>query len=204
MKKNKYFTLLSLALGDGSIYNRKLLNGSKKACLDIAHHIKNSDYIDWKENILDELQIITRKTTKKNKTTSFSRLTTRGYELLEFIRKSLYKDKQKIFRRNWIRNLDIQSLAILWMDDGCLIRQYNKKKNYTYLCGEIATQSFDKQSNENIVLWLEKFGIKSYIIYNKKRNFYYIKMNRNNLFKLIEIISPYVNQIESMKYKILY
>lgn len=205
--KNKYFTLLALTLGDGTIHNPKKHKGSKLAYLDIAHQIKNSDYIEWKANLINSLGYNCKVGDKRNSTTIFKKVYTKGYHILEQIRLKLYVNNTKIFKKKWIKNLNELHLAILWMDDGCFIHQRQKLKNgkpYIYNCGEIATQSFDLKSNENIVLWLKKFNIDSYIIHNKKRQFYYIRFNRNNLFKLVEIIKPYVNQVNSMKYKIGY
>lgn len=200
--KNKYFMLLALSLGDGCVHNPKK---SKLAYLDIAHHIKNTDYILWKEKIISRMGYTCNVGSKKNKTALFKKVYTRGYVILEHIRNKLYKNKKKIFRKEWVKNLEPIHLAILWMDDGCFVKQRQKLRSgnpYIYECGQLATQSFDKKSNENIIKWLKKFNINSYLIYSKKRNFYYIKMNRENLFKLVEVIKPYVLKVPSMHYKI--
>ncbi len=198
MKKNKKFYIIcSLAIGDGCLIKKRNV---KKAVLDIAHHIKHQDYIKYKANILESIGIKTKATIKNRKgNTQFRVYTNRNY-LCYCVWRRLYQNKCKIFTRKMIRNLDEWSLAILWMDDGCLYyakRKTKQGKNYLYKMGDIATQSFDDISLQNILNWLKKFGIDAYV--TKTRS---IHLNRNNVNKLIEIVSPFVKKINSMKYKI--
>lgn len=196
---NTYYLLTSLTLGDGYIQNRKK---SKKAYLDIAHHYKHKDYIDWKKSILDSININSHVCIKNRNGNLQYRVLSKSYEQLEYIRKRLYKNKgYKWFSRKNVKMLDDLALAILWMDDGCINKQINKKSGYIYSCGTISTESFDYKSQENIVLWLqEKFNIESRI--GKSKQNFRICLNRTNTKKLIEIVSKYVEKIESMKYKI--
>ena len=198
IKEEKYYSLLALSLGDGSVY---------KSYLDIAHHIKNDDYILFKSKILEEFDIQHKITTKKTATSYLERIRTNRYKIFQYIQNNLYENNVKIFRKNWIKNLHEFSLAILWMDDGCFIKQRQKLrtgKPYIYECGEIATQSFNLESNKNIVEWLKKFDISAYILHDKKRDLYRIKLNRDNTYKLVEVIKPIVNRIPSMRYKLGY
>jgi hypothetical protein len=197
---NKYFTLVALVFGDGYIQNRK---ASKKAYLDIAHHIKHSDYIDWKSNLINSLDIKNNIRIKNTKSGPQKRVTTLSYCILDSIRKRLYKNNQRCFPKSFVRGLDELALAILWMDDGCLCRSKKKRKDgqvYIYEFGIIATHAYDFNSQKNIICWLNKFGIDAYILKSKDK--YKIQLNRDNLNKLITVIKPFVLQIPSMLYKV--
>jgi hypothetical protein len=197
---NKYFTLVALVFGDGYIQNRK---ASKKAYLDIAHHIKHSDYIDWKSNLITSLDIKNNIRIKNTKKGPQKRVTTLSYSILESIRKRLYKNNQRCFPKSFVRGLDELALAILWMDDGCLCRSKKKRKGgetYIYEYGIIATHAYDFNSQKNIICWLNKFSVDAYI--SKSKDKFRIQLNRDNLNKLITVIKPFVLQIPSMLYKV--
>jgi len=194
VKKNKYFDLLALSLGDGYLQDRR---NNGKAIIDIANHISNSDFVILKSEILKRWGIKFKLRPKQNSNgTKFLRCFSRGYRILGNIQKKLYKNGMKTFRYHWGDHLNEEHLAILWFDDGCLI----KTNNYIY--GELSTQSFDKKGNENILRWFKKFNIEGYIIYSKKRNFYYIRFNRDNVKKICDLVRPYAP--ESMLYKVSY
>lgn len=202
-KNNKYYSIVALAIGDGYLqYSHN--NKKGKAYIDIAHKAECKDFIEYKSSILTnngfENQVsLKTKQSGKHQYRTFSKY----YKLIGDVKRSLYVDGKKVFLKKWIKNLDDWALAILWMDDGCLCRQHKKTKDghvYEYQYGVIATQSFDYESQRNIIKWLEKFGIQATINHSKDK--YRIRFNRDNLEKLINIVSPHVKQIPSMLYKI--
>lgn len=204
-KMNKYFTLLSLVFGDGHIDCRRSIKGS----LDIAHSSQHKDLIAFKKGILDKLNIDSRITIKKKSewgNHNLIRLTTKSSKLIGDIRRNIYHvNGKKIFKKKWINHLDVSALAILWMDDGALCHQRKKKKDgsyYVYEYGEISTCAFDYSSVENIVLWLKKFDIDSRITKTKLEGQFTIRFNRENLKKMISLISDDVINVPSMIYKI--
>lgn len=214
---DKFYLPLAIALGDGWMSYGKY-NGvqyhplSKTASLSCAHTEDHYDYILYKVNLLEKLGFDVfygdKKVSGNRKQQKYFRV--HSCKILHSVKKQLYNENNiKIFKKEWCFKLDALALAVLWMDDGCLVHQKNKKilKNgeaskSIYHCGEISTQSFDKESNENIKYWLlKRFNIEAYLV-NCKNNQYAIRINKNNLLKLIDIIKPYVEQIPSMMYKI--
>ena len=207
MKKlNKYWIATAIALGDGYIQDR---HGSGNAILSFAHHLKSADYIKWKSDLLLSVGIDNKIVTKHRSQGNNQEVCyTKSYKIIGNIYKRLYKNfkttKCKFFPLKYAQVLDARALAILFMDDGCTSIQHCKTKQgkpYDYVCGYISTNSFDLISNQNILKWLEKFGIKGRI--GRQKNHYRICLNREAILKLHEIIKPYVLQIPSMKYKIL-
>ena len=202
-KTNKYYSILALTLGDGYLqfsHNNK----QGKAYLDIAHKPECEDYINYKAKILTELGIQnTIELKKKQNGTHQSRVWTKYYQIIGDVKRTLYKNNNKIFKKRFIKNLDDWALAILWMDDGCTYIQKKKKVDgsiYYYQCGDIATQSFSYQSQLNILQWLQTFDIKGNLQVSKGK--YRIHLNRQNVCKLIKIVAPYVKEVPSMHYKI--
>jgi len=203
--RNRYYTLIGLTMGDGNIHNPKLSKGSKRAYLDIAHALRHKDYIEYKKKILDEINVNCNIGVKRSKNIpKLYKVYTKGYHILEDIRNKFYKNGKRKFYKRWCINITPEILAIFWMDDGCFVKQYNKKKNYTYHCGDISTMSYDKKSVENIQLCFLQYGIESRLYYSKRSDGYGIRFNRDNLYKLCELIKPFVLKIPSMYYKINY
>uniref|UniRef100_A0A6H1ZL89 Putative homing endonuclease n=1 Tax=viral metagenome TaxID=1070528 RepID=A0A6H1ZL89_9ZZZZ len=206
MKKNKKFYIVcSLAIGDGCLRQRR---NTEKAELDIAHHIKHQDYIEYKARIMRDVGMRTNGMIKNRVGNTQYRVYSNSTYLNYCVYRKLYDNKQKIFTNGMLKNLDKWSLAILWMDDGCLSFRKSKRKDgsiYRYKFGSIATNSFNKENNEKILKWLEKFEITGYLRKDNRfseENKYSIVFNRDNVNKLIEIVSPIVKNIPSMKYKI--
>jgi len=210
MKRNRYYTLIGLTIGDGNIHNPKLKNGSKRSYLDIAHHLKHQDYIEYKKSILDDISINCKIGIKRSKNIpKLTKVYTKGYHILENIRKVFYKNGHRKFYKRWVKNITPEILAIYWMDDGCFVKAINKKKNnYEYHSGDISCMSYDLKSVENLQKCFLKYNIKSYLYYSKRYNGkgdgYGIRFSRPNLYKLCELIKPYVLKIPSMHYKINY
>ena len=202
-KRNKYYSIIALALGDGYLqYSHGNTKG--KAYIDIAHKAECKDFIEYKSKILFDNGFNNHVSlkTKQNGNHQY-RVSSKYYQLIGDVKRKMYLKGEKIFSKKWIKNLDAWALAILWMDDGCLCRQHKKRVDgtiYEYQFGIIATQSFDYQSQVNIISWLERFGITATINHSKDK--FRIRMNRDNLKKLIEIVSPYVKEVPSMVYKV--
>lgn len=210
-KNNKIYLPLIMLLGDGWIQNGKIGKeysyNSERANLLIAHHSSQLEYLKWKKDLLEKAGYeVTLGEKRKSDAPNQFYIRTKTSKLIASVRNSVMVNKKKVFKKEWIYHLDDLALAIIWMDDGHLGHQVNKNKQYVYHVGEIATHGFDYESNQNICYWLKKrFNIDSYIVtkrYKDKEDKYYIKLNRDNLHKLLSVVSPYVSQVESMSYKL--
>lgn len=202
-KKNTYYSILALTLGDGYL---QFSHGNKegKAYIDIAHNPKNHDFIEYKSKILlsngiDNTVGIKKKTNGNH----CSRVWSKYYQIIGDVKRDLYNNNEKVFKKRYIKNLDAWALAIFWMDDGCLYCQKHSNKDgteYLYQCGDLATQNFSYESQLNILEWLKTFGVEGYL--QQSRGKYHIHFNRDNVRKLVNIVSPYIKEVPSMQYKI--
>ena len=196
-KTNKKDSLITaMILGDGYIDNNNYLS--------IQHSGKQKDYLEYKMNLLKELNLKISNTydVSRNGFEAF-RQNCREPELCKYYKHLFYPNKNKTITRNLLNRLDSEGLAIWFMDDGSCTKTY--KNGYgqgRYL--SIATHSFTKDENKLIVKYFKVvWDIYVKIRTAKRKNktdSYYIVFNATNAPKFIEIIKPYI--IESMKYKI--
>lgn len=197
----KFYIICALAVGDGCIWQTK---GKEKAVLDIAHHFKYKDYVDYKKSILDMVGINSSVRVKNRRGNVQYRVLTRPNYLTYCVWEALYKDKSKIFTKGMSRNFGEWALAILWMDDGSL---YWKRNTTSYSReGSISTHSFGKDGTEKIAAWLfSRFGIVARITKDNRQNEgykYFLRLKQDSVDEVVKIVSPFVNAIPSMRYKV--
>ncbi|MGL5189262.1 MAG: hypothetical protein ACRC7S_06360, partial [Cetobacterium sp.] len=83
---------------------------------------------------------------------------------------------------NMVSQMDARALAIWYMDDGSYVDGY--------CCIHSNNFSYDENLELAIMLYL-KFGIKSSVSRNK--TYYYLRFNRENSQKLLEVTAPYMH-----------
>jgi hypothetical protein len=205
-KLNKIYLGVAICLGDGWIPS--IRKGGNTTTLCCAHNPKHLDLLTYKQNLLLNLNISSKisfyaRQGGKTKGYPIVQLFTKSSYLNRVLRNKIYINNEKIFNKRWIQFLDAEALAIFWMDDGCLFTRKKKLKNGSvsyHLQGNIATQNFSQESNNNILMWLKKFNIIARL--TKKKNKYCIDINKTNVLKLIDVVSPFVKLVPSMVYKI--
>lgn len=204
--------IVDFALGDGWIgYHHA---GSKSPYLRIEHSQKQIFYAQHKEQRLlnAEYELSSRlytPKTGKNVGKFYYQVNTRQHKDFDTARKWIYNKNKKTIDRALLRNLDSESLAYLFMDDGSAKHsQYNinKDKSRTYFerpkthCYRLATMCFSYDENLLLLAWLkEKFDIIAKIE-RKYNSFGIIIFGTENKDKFRSTISPYIT--EDMLYKI--
>lgn len=97
-------------------------------------------------------------------------------------------------------------LACLFMDDGSLVITHYKKVKSITLCPQIYLYSQSFSLEENILLrdHIQKLFNIEFIVSKRKDGTNYLLSicKRNEINSLIDIISPFVEEIPTMKYKI--
>jgi recombination protein RecA len=194
LSQEEISAILGGLLGDSSL--RKKENN-----IVFKHSTKQREYINWKYN---KLKNISGKITKHIDSNGFKYLTfnvleNKNKNMVHFyniIRSLIYKKKEKGITRKYLNLLTPLSLAIWWMDDGCL--SIHKGNRYGKLC----THCFTYEENLIIqkyfrTVWNIKIDVKL-----EKNKYYFCRINVYNLKKLIKIIYPYVLEVPSMIYKI--
>jgi superfamily II DNA or RNA helicase len=202
---DKYIKVKDLSIGDNVIYfgkdNKLLVNDDIKQLVisgilgdgNISIHKKGArirfncvhrEYIEYKKDILSIIENDKHVDKKINK----------GYKINDiYVYVScLHKDLLQFYneyKQNGIKfllnQLDDMGLALWLYDDASFSGK--KYKN----CGILHSNRYTKEENEIISEWFNSKGFKSKLYYNKTRNCYGIRFNKDSAIKLIEIMKKY-------------
>ena len=159
-------------LGDGNI---------DKRCLNIAHSIKQKEYLEYKLNLIAHIcngKIYDRK--EKGKIVSH-RIRTYHHDYFGKLKNEWYKEKKTI-PINIEAYLTPLAVAIWYMDDGGLRGKESAR---------IATCSFEKEEVELLSQALNnRYGLNSRVM--KECKYYTIYIPKKSFLIFREIIRPYV------------
>jgi superfamily II DNA or RNA helicase len=175
-------------LGDGHIGITK----KNRYRLRIIHCDKQKDYCKWKANMfgIDELKYIEKNGYSHKPAYRFQ---TKIFDLSNDIPKNT-----KIVPDWLLDKLDEKGIAIWYMDDGSIIKRKLKDNSFSnYIT--INSNNFDYDTHIKFVKKFERYGIKC-IISKTKGKYYYLRFNKENTLKLLNLIKPYIHK--SMHYKI--
>lgn len=203
--------LLSLILGDGSIYKQ-----SNSYNMYIGHGEKQKDYLQWKIDLLNKY-IFDNTLSIHSKITSLLKDTNKKY-LQFYVTKTDKKFKQlyDIYNNEndnrlttLLKNIKSdRSVAIWFMDDGSVFKRKRKLKNGTITYDaptlKLCTHCFSKDENLQIIDWFKRrYLIEAKLVSETKRGvkYYYLRFNKNESLKIFKTIRIYVDEISSMKEK---
>jgi len=175
--------IIGSLLGDEYL---RIVPGRKNALLEINHSILEKNYVDWKYLKLKDLVKSPPKKRKGKGGRIAYRFFTRQHPELTKLYLRFYRNGRKI-----VPNLKLDPLiiAVWFMDDG------SRCDNDYYF----NTQRFDYFSQERLIQMLEEqYQIKSSL--NRDKKYFRIRIKKESIEKLKEIISKYV--ISKMKYKL--
>lgn len=190
--------IIALVLGDGHI--------SQEGRLHINHCEKQKEYLEYKANILHKIiggkPIKIHKTKNKIKDTIYY-----GYGIkkcckkkLESMRQLLYPEGKKVITREILEYLTPQGIAIWYMDDGNLYAEKKNDKICAYKLG-IATY-LSKEENQIIIDYFkEKWDLE--FKSHKDGNQYRLRMGTKEARKFLNLVRPYISDIECMRYKVI-
>ena len=197
VKNNHDFNgiLIGMVLGDSYIGVNK---AKTLAYLETLHKGSHKPYLIWKQRLINYKFETTFRYKNNNGYDAF-RFRTKLEKKLIYLRKDFYVNGKKRVKSNLLNRLTDLGLAIWYMDDGCLsLGRKNGRINRRNVF--LNTQGFGLEGNVLIQKWLlSKYGISSNI--NQNRGFR-LRLNTSNTLKFIEIVSPFVNFVPCMQYKI--
>ena len=201
--------LIALVLGDGSLIEQKKYKPKNKrnVVLEIQHGCKQEEYIKYKANIcrrltgtLCKIKKVEYKRTKINGISigsSYGFKFTSGHRYYKVLRKWLYPNDKKHFRRKYLNYLNAEGIAIWYMDDGCTYIDKRRWKSFQGSC-EFSTH-VDKEEAEMLkTYFLEKWNLKFYL--HKVKPGYNIRCYNKEALKFINLIKPFVP--DCMAYKV--
>jgi len=190
--------IIGSILGDGSLalYGRSINAHYKE------HGGKEQiPYRKWKASMLSNLDF---KFYPNSKTGAIKSPSHRIYTELY---NKFYINNEKTITEENIKLLDHPiGLACLYLDDGTLVINSSIRNNYTYIYPRIniASQSFTE--NGNIILRnhiKNTFNITFNLAKIKDGYNYILELNkRNEINKFLNLLKPYVEKIDCMRYKI--
>lgn len=185
--------LVGSILGDG---NLALYGRSKNAYYREHGSPTQNEYRKWKANKL--------KMTFKEQ-----------YNQLRSKSLPVYTDYYNIFYPNKIKTITKENIQLLshpiglmclYFDDGSLVIDKYKRKNGIHIFPRIYlyTQSFSKTENEILINHIKsQFNIEFNLKKVPNGSGYCLNLNkRDEIYKLINLISPYSKEISCMNYKI--
>ena len=187
--KDKRAILLGMALGDGYITNSRYYKA-----LVIRHSEKQKEYLLFKKQLLEKMFF--GRTISTRSVQSGIQIAIGNNKLFSIYRKWLYPNGVK-YIPNILKYLDLQSIAIWYMDDGSLTAKKRNGKIHGY---ELTLNTYvSKEENQLIINWFkENYSI--LFTQTKGKNKYRLRMGTKEAKKFTTLIQPYIH--ETMLYKI--
>lgn len=193
IKKDSRILFYSMILGDGHL--------DKYGQLNLRHGIKQREYLEWKKKLLNRSGIHTGEIIEFiSNGHPQVRCSTKVYNFSKLYRRILYRPKKTLGIRKLLNFLSPINIAIWYMDDGSLTTLKNKDGYIRGNCLRIHTNVTKEENQILIDYFKEKFGIN--FNQNKKNSFYELVCGTREARKFINIIRPFVEQVECMKHKL--
>lgn len=115
---------------------------------------------------------------------------------LHHLYNDFYRNGVKVVRLNVLRRLTPLSLAVWYMDDGCIV--YNRD---TINAIRLYTNGFSVEDNQIIIDYMkESWNICFDMLHDKRSDTYFLNARKKEAEKFLVLIKSYIH--ESMKYKI--
>ena len=194
--------LIGLLLGDGTISNNNVFK--------LSHCGEQKDYLEWKIKQLNDCglrnnglkEYVSSKGYNEGKKVYYTQLNTIPF--IKVLRRVFYKPYKKLGNRKLLNRLSAKEIAIWYMDDGHI--NYRKTKDHVHgFYIKIATCLPKEELQIIIDYFKEIWNIQFYMFHEgKKEDSYSLCCGTREGLKFIDIVKPYVEQVESMKHKIEY
>ena len=190
LNNDQYQVLLGSFLGDGYIdYQDKL---KKVGRLNISHSEKQKNYLEWKAKSFNSLASLSQESCKK----TINGSTCNIQNQFSFTSKLFVLEETVTLKS--IEKLDLLGLAVWVMDDGSLRNSYSKDDIKFSIT--IDSNSFSLEENNYLVSIIKNnFNLNATV--QKTKDFYRINFNKENSIKLRELISPFVSNDFTGKFK---
>lgn len=180
--------LIGMLLGDATIER----TSPKSSRMRISHSIKQRNYLQWKNSILERLTgVHTYDYLARigDKQYPMTKTTTNSIPLFSDLRNQMYFQGRKSITSHLLKALDWRGIAIWFLDDG-----YIEKNS-----AQIATNSFNEGEHLLIKKVLkERHGL--HVSIGKRRQYYYLRFNVESTGKIVEWVK--MLNIPGMEYKI--
>jgi len=208
-----YKYIHAFILGDGGVYVDKSEVNSN-AWFQTTKTEKNLDFIEFAEDIIKNITgcTIKRHETQSNSingkefiTKPYYRLVSKRHPTFTKFRHRMYPNGYKCLDPHYLKLLDWETLAILYMDDGTRFTKHYHKPygDYTYYGVELCTHSFSFADNLmlsqiikeklNLTFFIDKVNLKSGLKYK-------LRMSQKDNNKFYDGLYKYI--LPSFVYKL--
>jgi hypothetical protein len=187
--------IVGTLLGDSSIKARRI-----GCSLQSAHTPKMEEYVKFKQDIINEYapganfkyKLVMHNNRKKGVIYPSLKMWTSMHPVFSAL-KSLFFKEVKIVNFDVLQHFTPFGLAVWYMDDGSLVNN----------SASLSTHGFTKDENYKLVKLIEdKWGIVGKVVHDRRRDLYFLRYNVRNSIKFVELVKPYVEKIECMRYKL--
>ncbi len=196
-KKNKGI-LIGMILGDGCLQKRvdKRCNYTQNS-ISIKHCIKQKEYLEHKALLLQKIFGGEKPNIREINNSGYPGCVLQKTDkYFRILYKLLYPNKKKTITRKALDYLNLQGIALWYMDDGSLTARKRNGKIHAY---ELVISTYiSKEENQIIVDYFkEKWDINFKIV--KGKGLYRIRCGTKEARKFLKLIKPY--SIPCMEYK---
>lgn len=207
--------LIGLLLGDGYI--------SEKGRIEVEHCEKQKEYCTFKAKLLHsvcggkdikvhklERTHSVRKDGKQYKSNTFITYKFRKQSKSFIpIRELLYRNGKKEITKELLEFIDLETLVLWWLDDGCVSKKYTYKEGKRIECGHMLRIFTYLPFEQNLLLrefFLNKYGITWNVVKADGGNEdqFMLRCGTTEGRKFLNLIRQYVlEKIPSMSYKVI-
>jgi len=206
--------IVGMVIGDGCLSRKMGRKGYKvgNAYFQMSHGHKQHDYLLWKKTILEN---VTNCTVNRNdRKCGFNDKIYEAYHLnsqsnpfyTKLYNRFYYNDSAKSIDEYLVKKIDPLALSIIYMDDGCLgkamPKYYTKETFYLCLCNFDYANLFLIKKSLKLKYDLDWNINKQSKKPNSDKNYLQLRLLNKHNEKFVEIIKPYVENVECMKYKL--
>lgn len=187
--------LIGMILFDGSMNSNKQLY--------IRHGGKQLEYVDEKVLMLEKYIKPKSLRTSIDNNGYIYRYAYYNNESLKYLYKKIYINGKKRLTKKILNRFDEITLAIMYMDDGCLVLRKDPKHDDVYKSREIylSVHSFSFEEVRMLQNYLRiKYNVDFHLSTDKGHP--RLWCNTKNTIKFLNIVAPIVREFKTMHYKL--
>lgn len=195
-KKEIYKVISYIVMSDGGLYYAK---GAKYPMFIMNMTSEHLDFIEYVKSYIDKITSSILEDRKDYNVDGCDRklqkrLYSRQHPFFKKLHDQIYVDEYKSLSNHYLKMMDAEALAILYMCDGSLSK---KSTGYTTITLNLKRLSYGDQ--ELLRKRIKKtFDIEFNI--HKNNKYYYLSLRTKDHEKFLTLVKPYI--LESFKYKI--
>ena len=191
--------VLGSLMGDGNLSPNR--NDRNSARFRMGHGAKQTEYLDWKAGLLDNVPCSRTENSRGAVSADFKSLP----ELHELHEAVYFGDGKKHLSWDYLKALTPLALAVWYMDDGCFTLRSEAAQERTEGGSgraEICLEAMSPGSRERIVGYLrDTYGLDVKLTSRGQREISVLQFSTASTAEFQELIAPYVHP--SMQYKLL-